>query len=448
MLEKLAAFLLVVLTGLSLTCAAPAAAEAEVSAASIKELQAKCDGGDARSCGVLGSYYEKGEGVKKDLAAALKLWSRACSLGEGFRCALAGEAYLKGEGTAKNPARAIALKQRGCDLDDGYACSMLSIAYQAGEGVPSNPARALDLNEKACRLGAGMCDMMEFEGRSLLLDVNKPLPNIATHTRSCLTVDKGWCTTLAMRFHDGIDIESNEQAAARYYTMGCDAGDYQACANLGNLMARFNRDEYPKKLHETQHDVLALKAYLRACDLKWGTSCSLAGDMIRRGIGTPRNLALADQLRERGCVLYSMVCPKEMEAAAKARAAKAQPVTPAKPAVVVTAKPVPATPAKPGVSAPAKPAPVAAPANAAPRLTARSPIVQGSLLARGVKLYRERDMQPALAALLAAAKAEPNDPRVYAFLSSTYYSLGMTVESQMAEQMAKQLDPNAMEILR
>ncbi len=92
------------------------------------------------------------------------------------------------------------------------------------------------------------------------------------------------------------------------------------------------------------------------------------------------------------------------------------------------------------------PAGAATPAAAAGR--AREPIEPISRLGRGVQLHGEKDFQQALQQLLVAAQSDPNDPRVYVYLADTYGWLGMDAEAKQAAERAKQLDPNAFEILR
>lgn len=79
---------------------------------------------------------------------------------------------------------------------------------------------------------------------------------------------------------------------------------------------------------------------------------------------------------------------------------------------------------------------------------ARKPIEPISRLGRGVQLHGEKDYQQALQQLLVAAQSDPNDPRVYVYLADTYGWLGMNAEAKQAAERAKQLDPNAFEILR
>lgn len=79
---------------------------------------------------------------------------------------------------------------------------------------------------------------------------------------------------------------------------------------------------------------------------------------------------------------------------------------------------------------------------------AREPIEPISRLGRGVQLHGQKEFQHALQQLLAAAQSDPYDPRVYVYLADTYGWLGMDAEAKQAAERAKQLDPNAFEILR
>jgi len=78
---------------------------------------------------------------------------------------------------------------------------------------------------------------------------------------------------------------------------------------------------------------------------------------------------------------------------------------------------------------------------------AGEPIDPNSPLGRGVRLHAEKDFQPALRELLIAEKATPNDPRVLAYLADTYNWLGMSAEASRIAVRAKQLDPNAFDVL-
>jgi tetratricopeptide (TPR) repeat protein len=87
-------------------------------------------------------------------------------------------------------------------------------------------------------------------------------------------------------------------------------------------------------------------------------------------------------------------------------------------------------------------------AQTAPAGPARKLIEPVSRLGRGVQLHGEKEFQQALQQLLAAAQSDPSDPRVYVYLADTYGWLGMDAEAKQAAERARQLDPNAFEILR
>lgn len=368
--------------------------------------------------------------MAKSAVTALALWTRACDLGVALDCLVAGRRTSNGLGTATDPKRAAALLQRGCDLNEGYSCEDLSAVYQDGIGVPRNPALALELAEKACRLGSQLCTVLEGVVPEMLakgIKPGEPMPDARANKARCETGHATSCLWLALRYEEGIGVAADADQADNYLSNACQLSEGEACRRQANRLARMGATQAqwrPGKPYDQRFEEIAAKGYEIGCADNDAIACSMIGDMTRRGIGVPKDLAKAGMFREVGCVLDSIVCPEAIVKAAKDRAAKFTPPT--------TAKPVQSAAAAPAAAA----------------LTARTPIASGSVLARGITLYRAKDFQPALAMLLEAAKQSPDDPRVYAYLAGTYDWLGMSVESRMAADTARRLDPQAMEILR
>jgi TPR repeat protein len=425
-----AAFVLATLAAVGLVSASPALA-AEPPAPTLAALKAACDRGDGKACSDLADRYDDGKGVAKNAVTALTLWTRACNLGVALDCQVAGRRIGNGLGTAKDPKRAAALLQRGCELNEGYSCEDLSAAYQDGIGVPRNPALALELTEKACRLGSKLCEAIESVVPDMLakgIKPGEPMPDARANKARCDSGHATSCLWLSLRYEGGIGVTADTEQAGSFLSKACELGEGEACRRQANELARMGATQAqwrPDKPYDKRFEEVAATGYKIGCQENDAISCSMIGDMTRRGIGVPKEPAMADRYREVGCVLGSIVCPEDMVKAAKERAANF----------------IPPTKAKPVQSAAAAP-----PAAAA--ITARTPIVSGSLLARGVTLYRAKDFQPALAMLLEAARQSPDDPRVFAYLAGTYDWLGMSVESRMAADTARRLDPQAMEILR
>ena len=115
-----------------------------------EKLQASCDGGAAADCGTLGMMYEKGEGgVAKDEAMALSLYNKGCEGGDAKSCDVAGTWTMKGG----DDAGAFALYKKSCDSGYGEGCLHLGMLYEKGKGAPQDDNAALAAFKKACAAG-------------------------------------------------------------------------------------------------------------------------------------------------------------------------------------------------------------------------------------------------------------------------------------------------------
>jgi TPR repeat protein len=105
---------------------------------------------DPIECTWLGSSYELGEGVAKDLAEAFRLHSKSCAAKDGYGCNNAAEVLEKlGSGT---PVQILQLYTQGCDLEDVRACFQASRRHERGIGTKVDKAKAAVLRTKACGL--------------------------------------------------------------------------------------------------------------------------------------------------------------------------------------------------------------------------------------------------------------------------------------------------------
>ncbi len=93
----------------------------------------------------------------KDLQLALKGkykeafdgFYKRCEKNEGYACGMVGFFYDKGFGVKKNHKEAIKFYKKGCKLEDADSCTLLGYyAYQEGK-----KQEAKELLNKACKLG-------------------------------------------------------------------------------------------------------------------------------------------------------------------------------------------------------------------------------------------------------------------------------------------------------
>jgi TPR repeat protein len=120
-------------------------------------LHRGCDAGDPKSCFLLGLDLQFGtKGAAKDPAAAAKLHRKACDAGLLTACATLSELVGAGEGVPKDVPAAIALAERACrgpgEMLVAPACHDAAELRRASGEKPSSPA-VLELERRSCLLG-------------------------------------------------------------------------------------------------------------------------------------------------------------------------------------------------------------------------------------------------------------------------------------------------------
>ncbi|MDU9739505.1 tetratricopeptide repeat protein [Helicobacter pylori] len=76
-------------------------------------------------CGVLGSLYQNGEGVKQDSKKAAQFYSKGCELNNSLGCGALGMLYEYGQGVEKNSIKAAQFYSKACKLGFQKVCEIL-----------------------------------------------------------------------------------------------------------------------------------------------------------------------------------------------------------------------------------------------------------------------------------------------------------------------------------
>ena len=460
---------------------------------------------DPGECWYVANNYWKGEGVTLNLVTAEALYRRSCKASPDYGCS--STAYFLDKTKRGQPGEIVALYEKACTSLNASSCKDAAEFYQGGKGITPNPAKAASLRQAACKLDKTLCpkqaaaparpasppaaraapaknpmddpdtscrtnpdkkaaalacndlgvvmemDMGDITGQpefkralwyfdracalgraggcnsaGIMYSEGKigarGNPPQADHVtafgyfrRACELEPKG-CWEVAGAFEDGLGVAKSLATAEQFYRQSCRADPEFACWLTGNFLDRTKRGK--------PGEVVAL--YEGACKQSYPKACRDAALIYENGKGVAKDRGKAESLRQLACIMTGETsCPPLDPAPAVAQAVAPQP-SPAPPAVEPARKAVPAT--------------------AQAKRSAREPVVPGSALARGIALYREKDFQPALALFLAAAKQDPGDPRAYAYLAGTYDWLGMSVESRMAADTARRIDPDALAIVQ
>jgi TPR repeat protein len=214
-----------------------------------------CDLGEKYACLEAAAFWEEGRAGTKDLVRTLALRTKGCDLRAQDGCTDAGVAYARGEGTAKDVERGLGLMRMGCDLGSKIGCKNLAFRYRDGDGVPVDLARSFTLAARACDEGSGVdtsvagyvgaaCTLAAdalIAGRGVRRDRKRAaefdLSAVSWYDVSCRTDTKD-CFDLALALDQGRGTTADPKRARDLYQAACDAGNFSACNNLGNLVNR------------------------------------------------------------------------------------------------------------------------------------------------------------------------------------------------------------------
>ncbi|GHR00894.1 hypothetical protein VN1244_01070 [Helicobacter pylori] len=86
-----------------------------------------CELNSGSGCGALGSLYEYGRGVEKNLTKATQFYSKACDLNYKFVCSWLGAMQYQGKVVVKNKKQAMKKFEKACKLGYKEACEIFSL---------------------------------------------------------------------------------------------------------------------------------------------------------------------------------------------------------------------------------------------------------------------------------------------------------------------------------
>jgi len=105
-------------------------------------FHALAEAGDARAQFMMGTIYEQGLGVPKDLASAARWYRRAAEGGSASAQYNLGIFYQFGKSVPQDPAEAARWLRMAAEQGHGRAQNNLSTFYFTGIGVPRDPVEA------------------------------------------------------------------------------------------------------------------------------------------------------------------------------------------------------------------------------------------------------------------------------------------------------------------
>ena len=170
------------------------------SANPVTSMMARAGSGDAKAQSALAFAYLRGNGVKRDIGAAIHWSQAAAAKGDPDAEYLIGSLIQSGTGIARDPQQAFTWFRRSADAGNVKAMHNLAIAYVQGNGTPKDATAAATWFARAA--SAGYMDSA-FD--------------------------------LAVLYEQGLGVPQNEQQALHWYRMAANAGDRTAAARAHML---------------------------------------------------------------------------------------------------------------------------------------------------------------------------------------------------------------------
>lgn len=229
------------------------------------------------------------------LAQAQKQMDRACDLGDAWVCWNTSSWYeaVGGGDWPRDLPKSAALARRGCDLGYAPACLTTANKLLAGQGTAKDAATAELLLKRACDAGKSEnCERLGSVYANGDLGAKDAPKALAAYTRACSYGGARACHTAALMLKSGDGVPKDPSASIAMLQKGCDpkSPGWDACFALG--------EAYEQGEGTTKNMPLAAEIYERGC-MKGG--CRRAGEIWEKGIGVKADPKKALELFTRAC---------------------------------------------------------------------------------------------------------------------------------------------------
>jgi len=188
----------------------------------------------------LGVLYRDGKGVPKDTAKAIAWLVKAAHGGHTFAFNHLGYMYLEGNGVEPDYERAFRLFEASANAGDIYGYNNMGLMYERGKFVAADPAKAIAWYEKAARGGQPQAPVNL--GLMYLGDHGVPadLKRAAYWFAEAARLGNGWgFTNLGWLYQSGRGVDPDPGLAAELYAeafrLGPDDAGAAAAKNFGKL---------------------------------------------------------------------------------------------------------------------------------------------------------------------------------------------------------------------
>jgi uncharacterized protein len=247
-------------------------------------------------CYGLGTAFENGFGTEKDLAKAYAAYKKGCEGNEtqmsSSACgSQAGMAY-RGEGVAKDVKAALAAMIRACEKEEADTCKYLPQLNTEAGGKREDILKPLG---EACDGGFGEACMTRANVLTAGTSETERAAAYKAFEKACGQGTVEGCLRQGDLLLEGRGVTKDLEKAERIYKTQCDAGNAFGCTGLGSLLRTVGK-------HAEAHTV-----YQRACEAGGADACMMVGWQFKNSSGARWDIAMAAKYYSKACELESTV---------------------------------------------------------------------------------------------------------------------------------------------
>ena len=184
----------------------------------------------------LGSMYEQGKGVTKDIVKAVEMYEKSAKEGCSKALERLGSMYSNGVGVKKDPTKAAEMYEKSAQQGQPQAQHIMGCIYEEGIGLPINLSKAKEWYEKSAQQGYSdaQCSLgtLYGEGIGVNQDLTKAFELFQKSAEQGNTVA---LLNLGMMYENANGAPQDFTRAVGFYEKSAQQGNADAQNNLGTM---------------------------------------------------------------------------------------------------------------------------------------------------------------------------------------------------------------------
>lgn len=213
-----------------------------ISKEKIEQLKRDAEAGDASAQNTLACAYYNGDGIEKDIPAALELFRKSAAGGDNYGLSNLAYRYKYGkDGCPKDEKKAFELYLQAAKQGHASAQECVGLAYDFGHGVDKNYEKAVEWYRKAAakslKIAQNNLGSKYENGQGVERNYHLAFE---WYMKAALQDEEYAMCNVGILFEDGKGVPVNYKAAIYWYKKSANKGHERAIKRLKWLKAKYD----------------------------------------------------------------------------------------------------------------------------------------------------------------------------------------------------------------